>query len=38
MSRIPQVTARELVQFLEAQGFVAIRQAGSHLTLTRRRT
>jgi predicted RNA binding protein YcfA (HicA-like mRNA interferase family) len=33
MSRMPQVTARELVRFLEAQGFVKDRQAGSHLTL-----
>ena len=33
MSRMPQVTARELVQFLKAQGFVEDRQSGSHLTL-----
>jgi len=33
MSRMPQVTARELVAFLEAQGFVKDRQTGSHLTL-----
>ena len=33
MSRMPQVTARELVRFLKAQGFVEDRQAGSHLTL-----
>lgn len=33
MSRLPQVTARELVRFLKKQGFVEERQAGSHLTL-----
>jgi len=33
MSRLPQVTARELVRFLKAHGFVEDRQAGSHLTL-----
>jgi len=33
MSRMPQVKARELVRFLKAQGFVADRQSGSHLTL-----
>jgi predicted RNA binding protein YcfA (HicA-like mRNA interferase family) len=33
MSRMPQVTARELVRFLKSQGFVEDRQAGSHLTL-----
>ncbi len=33
MSRMPQITAQELVQFLRAQGFVDDRQAGSHLTL-----
>jgi len=33
MSRMPQVTARELVSFLKAQGFVDDRQSGSHLTL-----
>ena len=33
MSRMPQVTARELVRFLRAQGFVDDRQSGSHLTL-----
>jgi hypothetical protein len=32
MTRMPQVTARELVQFLKAQGFVEDRQPGSHLT------
>ena len=30
---MPQVTARELVRFLRAQGFVDDRQSGSHLTL-----
>ena len=33
MTRMPQVTARELIQFLKAQGFVEDRQSGSHLTL-----
>jgi predicted RNA binding protein YcfA (HicA-like mRNA interferase family) len=30
---MPQITARDMVQFLKAQGFVEDRQAGSHLTL-----
>jgi predicted RNA binding protein YcfA (HicA-like mRNA interferase family) len=41
MTRLPQVTSRELVRFLKAQGFTQLRQAGSHLTLrheTRRLT
>jgi predicted RNA binding protein YcfA (HicA-like mRNA interferase family) len=33
MSRMPQVTARELIAFLKQRGFVEDRQAGSHLTL-----
>jgi predicted RNA binding protein YcfA (HicA-like mRNA interferase family) len=33
MARMPQVTARELIRFLKAQGFVDDRQQGSHLTL-----
>ena len=33
MSRMPQVTARELVRFLKSQGFREDRQSGSHLTL-----
>ena len=33
MTRMPQVTARELVRFLKSQGFVEDRQSGSHLTL-----
>ena len=33
MSRMPQVTARELVAFLKKHGFVDDRQTGSHLTL-----
>jgi predicted RNA binding protein YcfA (HicA-like mRNA interferase family) len=33
MTRMPQVTARDLVRFLKAQGFEEERQAGSHLTL-----
>ncbi|MBX7255843.1 MAG: type II toxin-antitoxin system HicA family toxin [Candidatus Hydrogenedentes bacterium] len=33
MSRMPQLTAQELVRFLRKQGFVEDRQSGSHLTL-----
>ena len=33
MTRMPQVSARDLVRFLRSQGFVDDRQAGSHLTL-----
>ena len=33
MSRMPPVTSRELVAFLESQGFSEDRQSGSHLTL-----
>lgn len=33
MARLPQITAREIVRFLKAQGFVEDRQSGSHLTL-----
>ena len=33
MSRLPQVTARDLIRFLKTQGFVEDRQSGSHLTL-----
>jgi predicted RNA binding protein YcfA (HicA-like mRNA interferase family) len=33
MARMPQVTARRLVRFLKAQGFVEERQSGAHLTL-----
>lgn len=33
MGRMPQVTARELIRFLKAQGFEEDRQSGSHLTL-----
>jgi predicted RNA binding protein YcfA (HicA-like mRNA interferase family) len=33
MTRLPQVTARELVRFLKVQGFAEDRQSGSHLTL-----
>jgi predicted RNA binding protein YcfA (HicA-like mRNA interferase family) len=33
MARLPQVSARELVRFLKAQGFVEDRQSGAHLTL-----
>lgn len=33
MTRMPQVTARELVRFLKGHGFREDRQSGSHLTL-----
>ncbi len=33
MSRMPQVTARDLMRFLKSQGFAELRQSGSHLTL-----
>ena len=33
MGRMPQVTAREIVVFLTAEGFIEDRQSGSHLTL-----
>ena len=33
MSRMPHVSARELVRFLKSRGFVEDRQAGSHLTM-----
>ena len=33
MSRMPQVTARELVRFLKMQGCIEDRQTGSPLTL-----
>ncbi len=33
MTRMPQTTAREIVRFLKAHGFVEDRQSGSHLML-----
>ncbi len=33
MSRMPQITAQELVRFLRKEGFADDRQSGSHLTL-----
>jgi predicted RNA binding protein YcfA (HicA-like mRNA interferase family) len=33
MSRMPQITARELERFLKSQGFKEDRQSGSHLVL-----
>jgi predicted RNA binding protein YcfA (HicA-like mRNA interferase family) len=33
MTLMPQVSAQQLVRFLKSQGFVEIRQSGSHLTL-----
>jgi predicted RNA binding protein YcfA (HicA-like mRNA interferase family) len=33
LTRPPQLTARDPVRFLKAQGFVDDRQSGSHLTL-----
>jgi predicted RNA binding protein YcfA (HicA-like mRNA interferase family) len=35
MPRLPQLTSRELVAFLESRGFERLRQGGSHLTLWR---
>ena len=34
MSRMPQVTAREVLRFLEKNGFVVARKSGAHVTLT----
>jgi predicted RNA binding protein YcfA (HicA-like mRNA interferase family) len=33
--RLPSLTARKLVRFLEEQDFVQVRQSGSHVTLRR---
>lgn len=33
MSRMPQVTAQDLIRFLKSQGFAEDGQSGSHLTL-----
>lgn len=33
MSRMPQVTATDLLRFLKSHGFIEDRQTGSHLTL-----
>jgi predicted RNA binding protein YcfA (HicA-like mRNA interferase family) len=33
VTRLPQLTARELVRFLKGQGFIEDRQSGSHLTM-----
>ncbi len=33
MTRMPQVTSRDLLRFLKGQGFIEDRQSGSHLTL-----
>lgn len=33
MSRLPQLSASDLIQFLKAQGFREVRQSGSHLVL-----
>lgn len=33
MSKLPQITARELIKILEKIGFVALRQKGSHIFL-----
>ena len=33
MTRLPQLTARDLVRFLEGQGFIEDRQSVSHLTM-----
>jgi len=33
VTRLPQLTAPELVRFLKGQGFIEDRQSGSHLTM-----
>jgi predicted RNA binding protein YcfA (HicA-like mRNA interferase family) len=33
VTRLPQLTARELVRFLKGQGFIDDCQSGSHLTM-----
>jgi predicted RNA binding protein YcfA (HicA-like mRNA interferase family) len=33
MSRMPQLTARDLIRFLKARGFTEDRRSGSHPTL-----
>lgn len=33
MTRMPQVTSRDLIRFFKTQGFMESRQSGSHLTL-----
>jgi predicted RNA binding protein YcfA (HicA-like mRNA interferase family) len=33
LTRLPQLSARDLIRFLKAQGFVEDRQSGSHMTL-----
>jgi len=38
MSRMPQVSARDLIRFLKARGFIEERQSGSHLTLKHEQT
>lgn len=36
MAKLPRPTGRELVRFLEAQGFTVLRVRGSHHVLARR--
>ena len=33
MTRMPQVTSREIIRFLKKNGFTEVRQKGSHLVL-----
>lgn len=33
MVKLPQVSGKDLVKFLEKQGFVRVRQKGSHVSL-----
>ncbi len=33
MTRMPQVSAKELIRFLKSNGFIEDRQSGSHLIL-----
>lgn len=38
MTRLPRITAVDLVRVLKRLGFIEARQTGSHLVLTRERT
>jgi len=38
MGRLPQVSARDIIQFLKAHDFLEDRQSGSHLTLRNKQT
>ena len=36
MTRLPRVSGKELIKFLEKQGFARVRQKGSHVSLRKR--